>query len=85
MLSEFVPEEEILPVAQSIARVFARLGRSATAITRRIKFLVENLGIDEFRRLVFEERKILPEDSRWTSYLSDVPAFQETPTTWGVL
>jgi sulfite reductase (ferredoxin) len=79
VLSEFTPEEEILPVAQSIARVFARLGEKRNRNRARIKFLVENLGIEEFRRLVFAERAELPYDERWTAYLSELPASQETP------
>jgi len=38
---------------------------------------VANLGIDEFRRLVLEEREILSEDERWTAYLSDVRDYHE--------
>ena len=79
LLSEFVTEEEILPMAQSIARVFARLGEKKNRNRARLKFLVEQLGIDEFRRLVYEEREKLTPDERWTSYLEDVEAYEETP------
>ena len=50
----------------------ARLGEKANRNRARIKFLVAKLGIDEFRRLVDEERAILPHDERWTSYLPSV-------------
>ena len=79
MLSDFVPEEEILPLAQSIARVFARLGEKKNRNRARLKFLVEQLGIDEFRRLVFEERETLTPDERWTEYLDEVAEYHETP------
>lgn len=79
LLDEFVPEEEILPLAQAISRVFARLGEKRNRGRARLKFLVDKLGIEEFRRLVFEERKILPHDERWTGYLEDVRAWEETP------
>jgi sulfite reductase (ferredoxin) len=46
----FVPEEELLPIAQAISRVFARLGEKQNRARARIKFLVANLGIDEFKR-----------------------------------
>ncbi len=72
-LSEFTPAEEILPQAQSVARVFARLGEKKNRARARIKFLVAKLGIEEFRRLVEEERKTLPHDARWTAFLADVP------------
>ena len=42
------------------------------------KFLVEQLGIDEFRRLVYEERETLVPDERWTNYLNDVAEYGET-------
>ncbi|MDQ4074747.1 MAG: nitrite/sulfite reductase [Chloroflexota bacterium] len=79
VLSEFVPEEEILPLAQAVSRVFARLGEKRNRNRARIKFLVANLGIEEFRRLVFEEREQLPHDDRWTAYLNDLPHYQEIP------
>src|SRR5690606_16198081 len=79
LLSDFVPEEEILPLSQAIARVFARLGEKRNRNRARIKFLVAQLGIEEFRRLVYEERETLPHDDRWTSYLKDVAKYEEQP------
>jgi sulfite reductase (ferredoxin) len=73
VLSEFTPEEELLPETQAVARVFARLGEKQNRGRARIKFLVAKLGIEEFRRLVAEERKTLPHDDRWTAYLDDMP------------
>jgi sulfite reductase (ferredoxin) len=77
LFDEFLPEEELLPIAQAISRVFARLGEKKNRAAARLKFLVTKLGLDEFRRLVLEERKILPEDSRWTAYLANVPQYKE--------
>lgn len=74
LLSDFVPEEELLPLSQAVCRVFARLGEKKNRARARLKFVVQKLGIDEFRRLVLEERAILPKDARWTSYLADVHA-----------
>jgi sulfite reductase (ferredoxin) len=79
VLKEFVTEEEILPLAQAVARVFARLGEKRNRNQARIKFLVAKLGIEEFRRLVDEERAILPHDDRWTAYLNDIDRFDEKP------
>src|SRR6266851_4946827 len=79
LLSDFVTEDEILPLAQSIARVFARLGEKKNRNRARIKFLVDQLGIDEFRRLVYEEREKLTQDDRWTGYLDTLPDYKETP------
>jgi sulfite reductase (ferredoxin) len=79
VLYEFCPEEEILPVTQAISRVFGRLGEKANRARARIKFLVTKLGIDEFRRLVEEERAKLRPDPRWTEYLQAAHAFKEEP------
>lgn len=76
---EFVPEEELLPLSQAIGRVFARLGEKKNRNAARMKFLVVKLGMDEFKRLVREERAILPPDERWTSYLKDVERYEEQP------
>src|SRR5689334_11935838 len=74
-----VPEEEILPLAQATCRVFARLGEKRNRGRARMKFLVEKIGFEEFRRLVLEERKVLPHDPRWTDYLKDVKRYEEAP------
>src|ERR1044072_271652 len=79
LFDAFVPEEELLPLTQAIARVFARLGEKKNRAAARVKFLIAKLGIDEFRRLVLEERKTLHPDARWTSYIPDVEKWKEQP------
>src|SRR5499426_600521 len=79
LFQEFLPEEELLPMAQAISRVFARLGEKRNRAAARIKFLVSKLGIEEFRRIVLEERHTMPVDPRWTGYLPDVENYKENP------
>jgi len=80
LFDEFVPPEELLPLAQAIARVFARHGEKKNRNRARIKFLIQDIGIEKFRELVREERKILPFDPRWTVYISEAQAqFTEAP------
>lgn len=79
VLEEFVPEEELLPYSQAVSRVFARLGEKKNRARARIKFLVAKLGIEEFRRLVLEEKETMPYDPRWTDYLKDLHATDEEP------
>lgn len=67
LFEEFLPVEELLPLAQAMARVFARLGEKKNRNTARMKFLVVKLGLEEFKRLVLEERAALPHDPRWTT------------------
>lgn len=83
LLSEFLPQEELLPMCQAISRVFARLGEKKNRNTARLKFLVNKLGLEEFKRLVQEERRTLPEDPAWTSYLEALRATDETPARPG--
>src|SRR5436190_8146345 len=80
LVDSFIPPEELLPLAQAIARVFARHGEKKNRNRARIKFLIQDLGIEKFRDLVLEERKSLPFDPRWTEYIKDAVAeFQEAP------
>ena len=79
LFEPFMTEDEILPTLQAIARVFARLGEKRNRARARIKFLVAQLGLDEFRRLVREERATLAHDDRWTAYLDGLPAYGEQP------
>lgn len=79
LFDDVVPEEEILPLSQAVCRVFARLGEKRNRGRARMKFLVDKIGLEEFRRLVLEERKLLREDPRWTEYLKDVERYEEKP------
>lgn len=64
-LHDFVPADEMLPLAQAIARVFAQYGEKTNRAKARLKFLVEKLGFEEFAKRVAEERTKLPQDPRW--------------------
>lgn len=79
LFDEFLAPEELLPIAQAIARVFARLGEKKNRNRARLKFLVHDLGIEKFRELVLEERSILPHDSRWADYLAEAMRETELP------
>jgi sulfite reductase (ferredoxin) len=79
LFDEFLPEEELLPMSQAISRVFARLGEKKNRNTARLKFLVNKLGLEEFRKIVLEERKALPDDPAWTAYLKNLKATDEKP------
>lgn len=72
LLSEFVPVNQIIPTAEGIIRVFDRHGERAKRLKARLKFLVKELGRDEFLRLVDEEKKALP----FHSYEIDTTAFE---------
>ncbi len=80
LYSDFVPAERMLPLAQAIGRVFARLGEKLNRAKARMKFLIAKLGFDEFKRLVEEEIEKLTHDERWTKDVEEaVAAYQDAP------
>jgi sulfite reductase (ferredoxin) len=80
LFSEFVPADRMLPLAQAIGRVFARLGEKQNRAKARMKFLIAKLGFDEFKRLVEEESEKLTYDARWTKDLeAAVAAYEDAP------
>jgi sulfite reductase (ferredoxin) len=83
LLDGFVGEEELLPVTQAVCRVFARLGERKNRARARLKFVVQKLGIEEFRRVVREERERIPADERWTAYLGHLADADERPVSPG--
>ena len=70
-LYDFMPESRMLPVSQAISRVYARLGEKRNRNKARIKFLVAQLGIEEFRRLVDAELETMEPDPRWQEWLDE--------------
>jgi sulfite reductase (ferredoxin) len=79
LFDSFLSPEELLPLAQAIARVFAKHGEKKNRNRARIKFLVHDLGIEKFKELVLEERKNLPFDPRWTEYVKEAVQSEEAP------
>src|SRR3954471_15926665 len=79
LFDEFLAEEELFPITQAVCRVFARLGERENRARARLKFVVKKLGIEEFKRLVLEERAKLRPDERWVSFLSDLHVTDEKP------
>ncbi len=79
VFDEFMPPEEILPVAQAIARIFGRHGEKKMRSRARLKFLIEKMGMEEFKTAVLEERAKLPEDPRWTDFVRDIENHEEQP------
>jgi sulfite reductase (ferredoxin) len=72
LLSEFVPVNQIIPTAEGVIRVFDRYGERAKRLKARMKFLIKDLGRDEFLRLVDEEKKAL----QFHTYEIDTTAFE---------
>ena len=79
VFDEFMAPEEILPIAQAIGRVFGRLGEKKTRSRARLKFLIEKMGMEDFKKAVLEEREKLPEDPRWVSMVQNLEKTDEQP------
>jgi sulfite reductase beta subunit-like hemoprotein len=55
-LYEFVPEDEYLKITEAVLRIFHRSDElRKNRMKARIKFLIDRIGIDEFRTMVEEE------------------------------
>ncbi len=79
LLDEFVSEADLLPTMQAVCRLFSRYGERENRARARLKFVIKKMGIEEFTRLVREERAKLRDDPRWTAYLGDLDVVREVP------
>ena len=79
LLDEFVPIEELFPVSVAIARVYAQHGEKKNRNRARLKFLIQDFGIEKFRELVRAERELLTPDPAWTDWIPAAEQFRETP------
>jgi sulfite reductase (ferredoxin) len=79
LFDEFWPADRMLHLGQAISRVFARMGEKKMRARARMKFLVANLGIAEFRRTVIEELEKLPEDPQRDAMWRDAFQREERP------
>lgn len=79
LFDAFVPEEELLPLTQAVCRIFARYGEKQKRNRARIKFLINDWGIEKFREMVLQERATLKPDPRWEAFLAEIQGFTEEP------
>src|SRR5690606_37002448 len=59
VLYEFLPTNKIIPVTESVLRIFDRHGERARRLKARMKFLIKDIGLDAFLELLDEEQKAL--------------------------
>ncbi len=76
---EFMTPDELLPLAQAMSRIFGRHGEKAKRSRARLKFLIDNWGLEKFKEEVLAEQAKLSPDPKWTEYLDDLEKFQEAP------
>ncbi|RYH73132.1 HEPN domain-containing protein [Flavobacteriaceae bacterium 144Ye] len=56
---EFLPSDKIIPVMEGVLRIFDRYGERKSRAKARMKFLIKDIGLEEFKRLVAEEQKAI--------------------------
>ncbi|MGO4817882.1 HEPN domain-containing protein [Flavobacterium sp. W22_SRS_FP1] len=72
LLSEFIPVNQIIPTTEGVLRIFDRFGERAKRLKARMKFLIKDIGGEEFLRLVDEEKKALS----YKTFEIDTTAFE---------
>src|SRR6202171_993383 len=58
VLTDFLPEEELLPTIEAVLRVFTETGKRKKQLLARLEFVLRAKGIEELCRLVAEKRKV---------------------------
>ena len=71
VLFDFVTADQIIPITESVLRVFDRYGERSKRAKARLKFLIKDIGLNAFVKLVEEEQKALS----ITSFPIDTTAF----------
>lgn len=69
-IEEFVLAENIFEVAEAVKRVFDKHGDRTNRSKARLRFVVQRLGIDEFKRIYLEELNSVRRDEIQTPVMS---------------
>lgn len=67
---EFLDEDQLIPLTESVLRVFDRYGERNRRMKARLKFLLDEIGLPELMRLVEEEKKAIRHQSYKIPYES---------------
>ncbi|MDO6819921.1 HEPN domain-containing protein [Zobellia sp. 1_MG-2023] len=63
LLFEFLAADQIIPLMEGVVRVFDRYGERKSRAKARMKFLLKDIGLDGFKKLLAEEQKAIPVQS----------------------
>ncbi len=70
-IEEFTEREALIPTIEAVLRTFDHYGNRENKLRARMKWLVDTLGIDELRRRVLHERKLLVASVTWVEGLPE--------------
>ena len=73
VLYEFLPANKIIPVTESVLRIFDRHGERSKRLKARMKFMIADIGIEAFVDLVNQEQQALS----YQTVEIDVPKIDE--------
>ena len=59
-LFAFLPADKIIPLMEGVVRVFDRYGERKSRAKARLKFLLKDVGLDGFKKLLEEEQLAIP-------------------------
>ncbi|MEL4307944.1 HEPN domain-containing protein [Joostella sp. CR20] len=59
VMYEFLPTDQLIPVIESVLRIFDRHGERAKRLKARMKFLIKDIGLETFLQLIEEEKVAL--------------------------
>ncbi|MFI1745162.1 HEPN domain-containing protein [Thalassobellus sediminis] len=59
VLFDFVETDKIIPIMEGVLRVFDRYGERKSRAKARMKFLLKDIGLDAFKKLIAEEQKAI--------------------------
>jgi sulfite reductase (ferredoxin) len=71
-LEEFTPREELLATTEAILRVFDHYGNRDNKLRARLKWLVDQMGIDELRERIIKERRFLLASATWPGGVPEI-------------
>src|SRR5690606_23358209 len=57
---DFLPADQIIPLMEGVVRVFDRYGERKSRAKARMKFLLKDIGLDGFKKLLQEEQLAIP-------------------------
>ena len=79
-LEDFTSREDLLPTVEAALRVFDQTGNRDNKLRARMKWVVDQLGIEEVRRRVIKIRHTLPASSSWPGGIpAEVRTAGDTP------
>lgn len=79
-LEDFTSREDLLPTIEAVLRLFEQTGNRDNKLRARLKWVVDQLGIDEVRRRVVKIRHTLPASSTWPGGIpAEVAAVGDAP------